>query len=63
MQTTSRSDAILSEIFLLAGTTDEQKETNVRDADRRRAMVEYLQVARASAEAGLDVLESYTAKL
>jgi len=59
----SRKSLGTSEIFLLAGTTDEQKETNVRDADRWRALVEYLQSARASDEAGLDVLESYTAKL
>jgi len=59
----SRRSLGTSEIFPLAGTTDEQKETNVRDADRRRAAVEHLQSARAPKEAGLDVLESFTAKL
>ena len=53
----------VSETFPFAGTTDEQKEASIRDADRRRAAIEHLQSAREAEEAGLEVLQRITGKL
>ena len=47
----------MADLFAFLGTTDEEKQKNIKDGERCGAALEALKNARAAEEKGLDTLE------